>query len=817
MNHRCRPAIASHFRIRTPLSAAISAVLAATAQLPSTPAIADDIGEIVVTATRRSQTVEDIPYNISAVSAADIASSGVTNLQDLTHMVPGLVSPDLGPRASNLNGTLTIRGMNASAVNFAQQAIAAPLVSTYLDETPLIANIKLTDIARVEVLRGPQGTLYGSGSVGGTVRVIHNKPELNETEFDVTTQSSGTANAENPSESFDAIANLPVAETIAFRGSAGYEKLSGFTNALSVAVLGPNQQPVLANPSDPVTSPPVFTERKAIDDSSTWYVRGALLWKPTDAVEGNLSYQHQIDRSDGYSEQRPGYELAQTLYIQQPGSFQTDLGALDLSVDSGFATVSSSSSYTRQTASGTVDQTGLIESLASYYGNYPRTLSPIYNQSDDKAFTEETRLVSKQSGPWDWVAGGYYSRREQDLSLIEPILGFASWSQLPGTGMPPGCTVYDAATCPYPSFGDVIQYYKGGVRPSLNPYPDLNFTLNRQVTFSDVASFGETSYHFTDKWQATAGARIFWQHYSQDLVQTLPMCGPFCSESGTNQEGLTASSEGKGFRNHIFKLNTSYEIAAHTLLYATWSEGFRRGGVNALPTGPCYYCEPTSLLTYKPDEAHNAEVGIKGLFAGASSYTFTLYHIDWINPQIEASTVAGGFDFVGNGVSARSQGFESELSFHVSDPVRIDVGYSYTEANLTASFVQGYKDLVGYDGDRLPGVSKQQATVAIDSTLPMANNKTFHARLDVAYRTDFWTSLPHSPTAVDLPGFALLNARSGVAFGKTWRVEAFINNLTNQAAATAVSTIPGPAHDRADFIGRPRTAGIQVGYSFKEP
>src|ERR1700677_196560 len=638
---------------RTRLAAAVSAVLAAAAQLPAVQAnAADDIEEIVVTATRRSETVSDIPYNISAVGAADIAAAGVTDLQGLTHMIPGLVSPDLGPRASNINDTLTIRGLNASSVNAESQEIAAPLVSTYVDETPLFANLKMTDIARVEVLRGPQGTLYGSGSVGGTVRMIHNEPDPTTTEFDVSTRASHTANAANPSEAVDFIGNLPISDTMALRGSGGYEKLAGFTDASKVAELGPNAQPILADPANPVTSPPVFTEQRGVDHSETWYARGAFLWKPDDGFKLTLSYQHQTDQSGGYSQVLPGERYDQTLYMDQPGSFQTDLGALDLSYDAGFATVSSDSSYTSQSAFSQYDLTGLIESLAAYYGNYPRILSPITDNSTDKAFTEELRLVSKQSGPWDWVAGAYYNNRTQTLSQVEPILGFASWSQLPGTGQPPGCPTFNPVSCPYPSFGDVIQYYKGGVRPSLNPDPDLNFTLDRHVQFSDFALFNETSYHFTDKWQATAGARVFWQHYDQSLVQTLPMCGTFCSQSGTAENGLTEDSNAKGFRNQIFKFNTSYEIAPHTLVYVTWSEGFRRGGVNALPIGNCYYCETPALLTYNPDEARNAEVGIKGSVGHASSYTFTLYNIDWKDPQIEAYTVTGGFDFVPNGNTA---------------------------------------------------------------------------------------------------------------------------------------------------------------------
>jgi iron complex outermembrane recepter protein len=797
------------------LAAAVSAVLATTAQLQPGPAMAADLEEIIVTATRRDQSVSDIPYNISAIGAQDIRDSGVTDLQGLTQMVPGLVSPDLGPRASSMNSALTIRGLNASSVNTQDQNIAAPVVSTYVDETPLFANLKMTDIARVEVLRGPQGTLYGSGSLGGTVRLIHNEPDPTATEFDVSTRASHTANAANPSAAIDAIANLPISDTMAFRTSFGYEKLGGFTDALSVAELTANAQPVLADPADPLHSPPVFAQKRGVDWSDTWYARAAVLWKASDALKLTLTYQHQTDESGGFSQTNPAYRYDQTLYVDQPGSFATDLASLDVSADAGFATVSSSSSYTSQNSRSTYDLTGLIESLGQFYGYYPRTLSPIFIDSSDKAFTEELRFVSKNSGPWDWVSGAYYSNRRETLDQVEPILGFASWSELPGSGQPAGCTV-QSPTCPYPTFGDLIQYYKGGIRPSLNPYPDLNFTMDRHVSFSDAALFNETSYHFSDKWQATAGGRIFWQHYDQTLTQTLPMCGPFCSQSGTDPNGLTSDSQAKGFRSQIFKLNSSYEVAEHTLVYITWSEGFRRGGVNALPTGPCYYCEDVALLTYKPDEARNTEVGIKGSFGPGTSYTFTLYNIDWTNPQIEANTLLGGFDFVTNGTRARSRGVEGELALPLTETTRLELGYSYTDSVLTAGFQAGIvPDIIGYSGDRLPGVSKQQATIALDYSQPLAGDRDVHARLDASYRSDFWSALPHTSLAQDLPGFALVNARAGFGFGTHWRADAYIDNLTNQEEATSVSTVPGPAHDRALFVGRPRTIGIDLNYSFK--
>jgi iron complex outermembrane receptor protein len=792
-------------RSKVCLEAAIVAILTGAPALLPSVASADELGEILVTATRRSESVADIPYNISAVGSADIADSGVTSLMDLARMVPGLVTPDLGARAGNTNGTLTIRGLNASTVNVQDQSLSVPVVSTYVDETPLFANLKMTDIARVEVLRGPQGTLYGSGSLGGTVRLIHNEPDLTGTEFDVSTRASHTANAGNPSEAVDVIGNLPLSDTVAIRASAGYERLAGFTDAPTVAELTANAQPVLANPSDPLHSGLAFTQQRGVDWSNTWYARASLMWKPSDDLKFIVTYQHQTDQSGGYSETNPLYRYDETFYVPQPGSFQTDLGSLDISKDLGFATLSSNSSYTNQSSASEYDLTGLFESINVYYGNYPRDLSPIFITSTDKNFTEEVRLVSKSSGPWDWVAGAYYSDRKQALAQIETLEGFGAWSQLPGSGEPAGCTV-QSPTCPYPTFGDVIQYVNGGINPSQLPNPDLNFTFDRHVSFADTAIFNETSYHFTDKWQATAGGRLFWQHYSQDLQQDLP-----------TSTGLLTANNAKGFRNEIFKLNTSYEIAAHTLLYLTWSEGFRRGGVNALPIGSCFFCENAALLTYKPDEARNLELGIKGSTGIGGSYTFTLYEIHWANPQIEANTVLGGFGFVTNGVAARSRGVEAEFSQPLTTRTKLELGYSYTDAILTAGFTAGVvPDLVGHSGDQLPNVSKQQATLALDHSQPLANDYELHARLDASYRSDFWTALPLSAFSTNLPGFTMINARMGIAMGKAWRLDAFINNLTNREAATTVSTVPGDEHNRAYFTARPRTIGVEFNYSVKD-
>ncbi len=200
-----------------------------------------------------------------------------------------------------------------------------------------------------------------------------------------------------------------------------------------------------------------------------------------------------------------------------------------------------------------------------------------------------------------------------------------------------------------------------------------------------------------------------------------------------------------------------------------------------------------------------------------SSYTFTLYNIEWKDPQIEAATVTGGFDFVTNGNTARSRGAEAELAMPITDSTKIELGYSYTDAILTSGFERGIvPDLVGYRGRPAAGRLETAGNRRARVFGAVAENREFHARLDASYRSDFWTALPHSATATDLPGFTLLNARAGLSIAKAWRVDAFVTNLSNQQAATSVSTTPGPAHDRALYVTRPRTAGLELHYSFKD-
>ncbi|MGY8796101.1 MAG: TonB-dependent receptor plug domain-containing protein, partial [Woeseiales bacterium] len=238
---------------RTPVALAVSLALQAPIALAQDDVLLE---EIVVTATRRAQTVQEIPYNINVVTGDQLAATGVSDAASMVRLVPGLTIVDEGPRVSGNRNTYNIRGMNVDASNNNDDnpSISQATVSTYLGEVPVFFPMKLMDLERVEVLRGPQGTLYGAGSVGGTIRFIPKKPSTEGTTFDVKVELSDTDGAGDASYDVLATANFPISERSAIRVSAGHESLSGFIDAVGLieqtgTPISPGEI-VLADPTD---------------------------------------------------------------------------------------------------------------------------------------------------------------------------------------------------------------------------------------------------------------------------------------------------------------------------------------------------------------------------------------------------------------------------------------------------------------------------------------------------------------------------------------------------------------------------------------
>lgn len=820
---------------RSTAQRACGAMIAAVLAVGATAVQAQDSGieEIMVTATRRSQSIQDIPYNISAMSGDQLEEAGITSLTDLARTIPGVAYADLGIRSAGVNNQLILRGLNANA----QGSIGAYInnltpagVSTYMDNTPLFANIKINDLERVEVLRGPQGTLYGAGSVGGTLRFIFNKPDPTQFEARTSAGFSTTEDADDLNYTVDGVVNLPLTDSAALRISAGYEKQAGFVDGRALAV-GGFAAPELANPADPFGTPLATQSVEDVDDADQWYLRASLLWDVNDVVQVYASYQHQEDSADGFAVQTskalPGAEdRAFDQYFTSPLDRDIDMVSLELDIDLGFARLESSSSYTRNKDHNRGDLSGLalvndIFAGGFAFGGYPATngrLASYYDGSTKvDSVVQELRLISSGESRLQWVAGFYYQDIDTDFTETITVPSFADYANTPGHPF--------TAFLPVPPFLSWANLVAGppGFVPQSAIDAEIFFTYDRPQKIEDIALFGELKYQVTDPWQVTVGARVFWNENKSALTSTFPLFGAIASADGVDPRGFNFARGSQDVQDEIFKVNTSYDLSDDLMVYFTWAEGFRRGGANAFPlTG--FNSEHPSLINFQPDTVTNYEVGVKGSLFDRLTFAAAVYRVDWDDPQLAGTFLPSGFQAVVNAEEARTQGVELEGRLELTDEWSITAGYTYTDAEFTENFATplGPSDFVpdfdGQDGNRLPGVPESIATWAFDYVRPVElfGSSTLHFRVDGYYRSSVVTaSSPASPQYESLDGFDIWNASLTWA-NDHWRVGVFAKNITDEIGITSVLrdfAVASPAQS-LDFVTRPRTIGVLVGYEY---
>ena len=873
-----------------------TAIIAACSGLSATslPAGAQELEEIIVTATRRETAVTDIPFNITVVSSEDLKAKRVFGLGDLSRIVSGVAFIDEGPVSRGNNNTFILRGLNAAAsdngTNFRNQYKGA--VATYLGETPVFFNMTLRDLERVEVLRGPQGTLYGSGSVSGTIRFLPNKPSFEEgfsVEVDANTYL--TEDSDEVSYGTDVIVNIPLVENqLAARVAGGYLSDRGFIDAIGRVAIGEGNVPIPAIPGD-LNSGFVNAPEEDVNDSEKWWLRASLLWQPSESVSLNILYQHEDVMQDDVqaistsfpggvldsSSSNPGgvgpnefgcpggpAALAAAGYVPftclgpggltafpngstvfpapgdnenltadaSPWETNADVVNAEANIDFGFATLTSSTSYHNVEQNYARDATGFFEAVRTpggftfnlFYGYMPRFLSRIAGSNENETFTQELRLVSDWDRKWDYVVGFYYEDSEDLLDEVNGATGMLDFCAQAGITIPgsPYCNGYFGAPP-----GDI-----GFLDPAQAPDPivgEVLFTNIRKLDFEDIAVFGELTFHITDKWQVTGGVRAFWQELTNDYIQTVPFCGPYCAEDVTDPIGTTAVGPvTSDFEEQTFKVNTSYDIADNMMAYFTWAEGFRRGGSNTLPTAGFYASLPT-YATYDPDQATNYEIGLKGYsLAGRFAYSLAGYYIDWENFQFEALSPSG-LSGVFNGDKARSLGVEVEARGNIADNLSVDFGYSYTDAEVTEDFTLFdlalfTGELVAgnqmFDGDSLPGVPKHSLTIGLDYLQPLKfdNGWTLQYHVDGSFRDD--TKATFNPTSqsglqyYEMDSFWIWNASLTLNTGN-WDAGLFVRNIGNEEGITGGISSKNWGFRGEHFnVVRPRTFGLAVNYRF---
>jgi outer membrane receptor protein involved in Fe transport len=354
---------------------------------------------------------------------------------------------------------------------------------------------------------------------------------------------------------------------------------------------------------------------------------------------------------------------------------------------------------------------------------------------------------------------------------------------------------------------------------------DQTYIGDVETTFKDMAAFGELTWHLTDAWSLTGGTRLFKQTVSQAQQTGLLFDGPgYVSGNSLSDE----------WKKALWKVNMAYQLDKTNLVYATWSQGFRRGGVNALPpdqplparqgtvgttctSGPNAgnYCLSPSLLEYQPDKADNYEVGIKGVVANQFSYSADIFDIQWTNVQEGTSLTPLSLPSAANVGNAYSRGVELDLTAAITHHLAARVDYTYDETKLTSFnfvFSQNVTVPLPPPGGPLPGTPKNSVAVGLEyAHMPFAGGE-FRYSVDAHYQSVILSSI--SETAIPVPGYTMLDSRLAYTYSH-WMAAVYVDNITNTLGINAI-TDPGFWGNRTqDVISRPRTVGITFGYSFK--
>jgi outer membrane receptor protein involved in Fe transport len=808
----------------------------------------EGFAEVLVTATRRVTSAQNVPISITAVSSTQLEQAGIEDVSALAHSMAGVSYTDKGPFGGVNGANLIIRGLN-SETTAGLPAAASPVVppvATYIDDTPVFVNLRLLDLERVEILRGPQGTLYGSGSLGGTIRFVEKAP--NPAAFDTSVEAgvSHTAHTHTPNEEVSGMLNLPLADTFALRMNAGYSHNAGFTNQPNLYVLDTAGAPV---GSGPFGAPQIYAKEGA-NSYEYQSARVAALWKPNDAFRAQLSYHYQLSKANAFpyaATSTDAFNRPISPATQPQGDFsnppllpqlydapvpagvdalsdasngptttrdRVDLAALTLDFDLGFATLTSTSSWAHHVNETVADETGQYINFSFFqnlYGQNPRAFVQGLEGLDDRPLTQELRLTSKTGGKLDWVTGLFYNDQTTNIKEHDFYRGYLDfynacapvYGQSSADGVTPTqCGVGETAYTPAP-----ITYIQG--IPILK---DQAYIGDFETHFKDLAAYGELTLHATSAWSVTGGTRVFKQSITASQQTGLlfdggPLFGPVAPIAN-----ITLSHE---WRRALWKINTSYNLDKNNLIYATWSQGFRRGGVNALPPSePGFgYNTPPELRNLSPDTADNYEIGMKGTVQNWLRYSAAIFDIQWHNVQEGLQLTPLVLPASLNIGQAYSRGLESELDALFSQYFEVQLDYTYDRARLTAlnPLIVNASAPPPHVGSPMPGTPQSSVALGMLTHVPLGAGE-LQFRVSGHYQSSVLPALSASVPTVG--GYVMVDTR--LAYSRAhWLTTLYVNNVTNNLGITSYQD-PAIFGNRAQaIVSQPRTVGLTVSYALR--
>ncbi len=804
------------FGAATSLTAAVlTALYGESAAATAAPTDDGALQEVVVTATRRAVSAQDLPISITAVSGADLQQAGIEDISGLAHSMAGVNFTDKGPFGGVNGATLIIRGLNSEATG-GQVALATPIVppvATYVDDTALFVNLRLQDLDHVEILRGPQGTLYGSGSLGGTIRFVQNAPDPQAFDAKVEAGLSKTSHTHALNEDINGMLNLPLSDTVAVRLNASWTDDAGFINQPNLYVLDSSGAPVSKQPGNLLSAPLTYS-RDGTNSYGYRTARIAALWKPSDEFKAQLSYHYQVSTANGFPYAAPEYgvsSLTSADHTQATTYDKVDLFSLNLEGDLGFATLSSNTSYAHHNNQSSSDLTNLYSYFPfypAYYGANPRVLVTGHDQLDDKPWAQELRLASKSGGTFDWVGGLFFKNETTIINEHEFYPGYSDYFN--------ACVpVYGVGDGVHPSQCGLGEAYAPGPTQSVDGIAlnkDQAYIGDFETHFKDMAAFGELTAHVTTDWSVTGGTRVFKQTLSQSQQTGLlfdaliPPPAPIANASLSDT-----------WRRALWKLNTAYQLDRTNLVYATWSQGFRRGSVNALPPselGGSYVTDPR-LSRVEPDKADNYEIGAKGTIDNRFRYSAAVYDIQWHNVQEGAQltplVLPAGIN-VGN---AYSRGFETELFYKFTEHFTAQLEYTYDQTKLTsfsAVALAGLSVPPPAPGGPLPGTPKNSLAIGLEyGHIELAGGE-IRCAVNAHYQSSLIPAL--SATIPTVPGYTMVDARASYTLAH-WQGTVYVDNLTNRVGISSYSDPSNYGGNYQAIVAQPRTVGLTVGYAFK--
>lgn len=761
----------------------------------------EPIEQIIVTATKRESTVQEVPFSINVQSQEDIQRSGAVTLEDLSRNIAGLTIQNLGPGQSQV----AIRGVSAGQIVRDQPGVKEQ-VGIYLDETVIsmslfTPDVDLYDLARVETLRGPQGTLFGSGSVGGTIRYITNAPVMDEFEASVEANLNTLTDGEAGGH-LKGMVNLPFGDGQAALRAVGYvTEYAGFIDALGEG----------------------GTRTEDVNSGSRRGGRLTLAWQASDNLLITPRVLYQQVEADGFNRQevynlyanpftttRPAIQLGEReQYLLLEEGYEDDLLIVDATAEVAFDLfdVTLATSYTDRDILVSRDGSALSGSVSVDLGLPDAAVLLPSNLRDTTVFeqvTGELRFSSNTDGPWQWLAGIFYADNSRDYAQRLPTPG------------------YDAFVDAHPDFGPGFSASIAMGFPADSPYSaDLPYDLQQ------IAVFGEATYDVTDRLHLTAGGRF----YDYEEERSISQGGLFSSLSSAFD---TTSAD--GFNPRVM---ASYEFSDTITFNAQAAQGFRLGGVNDPLNVTLCTDEDEAIFgvfqTYEDETMWNYEVGMKSSFDNGIQLNAAAFYADIEDLQVtlDAGSCSSRISF--NVPEAHTAGVELEIGAQPIDNLDLSFSGSFVEAEFDSTVVApSTGQVLGgvQEGNRLASVPETQFAAVGTYYFPFAwapsdseayvsaafqhvGDRITQPSDQVAGAGVFVSGLPFGGATgtevtnvdLELDAYEIFNLRAGLV-SDAWEAVIYVDNVFDENANLSFDRERGGRARLAFRTNQPRTFGI---------